>query len=70
MPYRFSFAPFFAAAGILLLAGCATANLAGVAQTTHIEQVANRPIPWEITPPATTIWPSSRERVPPLESPA
>ena len=40
-----------AAAGILLLAGCATANLAGVAQTTHIEQVANRPIPWEITPP-------------------
>ena len=51
MPYRFSFAPFFAAACILLLAGCATANLTGVAQTTHIEQVANRPIPWEITPP-------------------
>ncbi len=51
MPFRFLFAPCFAALGVALLAGCVPANLAGVAQTTHIEQVANRPIPWEITPP-------------------
>ncbi len=51
MPHRLSFAPFLAVIGILFLAGCATPNLAGVAQTAHIEQVANRPIPWEITPP-------------------
>ena len=51
MTFRFLFARCFAAFGAVALAGCAPAHMAGVAQTTHIEQVANRPIPWEITPP-------------------
>ncbi len=48
------FAPqllFLALAVAFVLSGCATANQAGVTQTPEIEQVPNRPIPWEVTPP-------------------
>ncbi len=34
-----------------LVSACATTNPAGVTRTAEIEQVPNRPIPWEVTPP-------------------